>query len=157
MCDNKVHALQYQLGIAGQRTATGRFSGHTSQAAHVLLQLLSVLCQALATLAGKLHEPPPQAAPSQKGCGSCPALRTITVTLPRWYVFVRSRKHPCAYVVLAMISSLLLLGNFNPAGFHLVWVLLRVFRPSFSRPLNTACFSFAFIPSCPQRAACLCV
>jgi len=43
MYGNKAHALQYQLGIAGQRTATGRFSGHTSQAAHVLSQLLSVL------------------------------------------------------------------------------------------------------------------
>jgi hypothetical protein len=43
MSDNTEHALQYQLGIAGQRTATGRFSGHTSQAARVLSQLLSVL------------------------------------------------------------------------------------------------------------------
>jgi hypothetical protein len=77
MSDNTAHALQYQLGIAGQRTATGRFSGHTSQAAHVLSQLLSVPHQALATLAERLCEPPPQAAPSQKGCGNCPALRTI--------------------------------------------------------------------------------
>ena len=80
-----VSVLQCPRSIAARRTATGRFSGLSSQAVHVLLQLLSVLRQALATLAGKLHEPPPQAAPSQKGCGSCPALRTITVMAPRWY------------------------------------------------------------------------
>ena len=79
-----VFALQCPRSIAAQRTAVRLSYGLPSQAVHVLSQLLSVPRQVLAAQRAALHEPPPQAAPSQKGCGSCPALRTILPSTANW-------------------------------------------------------------------------
>ena len=81
-CNGSV--LQCPAAGAAQHTAVRLSCGLPSQAVHVLSRRLSAVGQVLAAQGAALHEPPPQAAPSQKGCGSCPALRTILPMTAKW-------------------------------------------------------------------------
>lgn len=54
--------------------------------------------QVLAAQRAALREPPPQATPSQKGCGNCPALRTILPMTAKWSILLRSTKSQTIFV-----------------------------------------------------------
>lgn len=87
LCVSSGSALQCQANKGDQRTAVRQSYGQPSQAAHVLSRLAFVGGQALAMQLATGLWLLPQAAPSQNGCGNCPALRTIAQAKQTPHIF----------------------------------------------------------------------